>query len=124
MTSASRSFSFLDGLAATALTVVLSTTMAPAAMAHPHYNSNVVTCHSQGTAGHRTIWVRFPGRRDCIISVGPGQDDRAAAFQSVYGGRPMTTADANNLQIRYRITAVWVQGSGGGHDEVQFQPWN
>lgn len=122
MTSASRSFSFFGGLAATALAAVaLSATMAPA-MAHPH-NSQITTC-SRGiaTAGQRTILMRFPGRQPCLISVRPGQDDRAAAFEAVYGGRPMTTADANQLQSQHRVTAVWVQGNG--LDEVHFQPWN
>ena len=113
---------FAGSIAAALAVATIAVSIAPA-MAHPHHNSRVVTCHSQGTAGHRTILVRFPGRRDCLISVRPGQDDRAAAFQNIYGGNPITTADANHLQNHYRITAVWVEG-WGGPDEVHFQRWN
>jgi len=109
---------------------LLASTLAVApAMAHPHPSLLLrvpppppMSCYPLVANPHRTILVRFPGRQPCLTAVRPGQDDRAAAFQSVYGGSPMTTADANQMQTTHRITAEWVHG-GGGTDEVHFKPW-
>ncbi len=70
----------------------------------------------------RTILVILPNRSKVLVPVRPGQDDRAAAFEFLLKLPVNTIAEANALQPRHRVTAIWSQGSNG-IDIVNFQTW-
>jgi len=74
--------------------------------------------------GHRQrqIQVILPNRSTVLVSVRPGQDDRAAAFEYLLKRPATTIAEANALQHAHRVTGIWRQGSNG-IDIVEFQPW-
>jgi len=116
-------------LAAITLTTMSPVMAAPATMVAPAAAVCVTgSCVQPGTVSpgnrQRQIWVIMPNanRTRVLVTVRPGQDDRAAAFEYLLQRTANTIADANHLQSTARVTGIWRQGTDG-IDIVDFQSW-
>jgi len=101
---------------------VPATVVPPAAAAALVTGSSVQPVTVSPHPQQRRIQVILPNRQTVIVTVRPGQDDRAAAFEYLLKRPATTIAEANALQHVHRVTGIWRQGSNG-IDIVDFQPW-